>query len=282
MSGKTIVASQEDYLKFKKLLQFFVWQSNKNADNGRAEKPTRATNPQFIEHYGLETEFNKIAGLDFGICFFMCGRFNTKLSTYINIELLNIIGEFKNGKIVALKNEIRLDIPSISISGDLRERCEERNKQLKDRYSLEELGIEKDYPPKISEANDNLKKMFDEYLKIYNDFYKEIKRAIYGPKEKHSSKTLEQEIDDIIKKYNETIKQDMKRDMQSPILYHYTNLSAFKKIVESKKLLASHIKYLNDKSEIQYALKKIFIPAIKDISVEYEQKNTRIFRTLKR
>jgi hypothetical protein len=291
MNSKTLVASQDDYVKFKKLLQFFVWQSSKNADNGRAESPSRI-NPKFMGHYELEPEFNKIADLDFMIRFFMVGRFNTELSTYINIRLLNIIGKFEKGKIVALRNLIKLDIPSISISGDLRKRCEERNEQLK-YYSLEELGIEKDCPSeKISEAlksvkdaNDSLKKMFDEYLKIYKDFYEEIEQAVSQPKEKHSSITLEQEMNDFIEKFKEDMAQAMQSDIEfSAIstLYHYTNLTALKKIVESKKLWATHIKYLNDKGEIKYVLDNIFFPAIDCIIPAIDDIYEQIQKFLKR
>jgi len=281
MSDETV--SQEDYVKFKKLLQFFVWQSNKNAYNGRVEKPTRSSNQEFLKHYVLESDFTKITKKlpDFGISFFMCGRFNTELSTYINIKLFNIIGKFENRKIIALRNLIRLDIPSLSILGNLRKRCEERNKQFKE-YSLEDLGLEKDYPQNISEelksinnANDNIKNMLNEYLKTYNEFCEEIEQAISGPKEQE---TLKQEMDDFIKKCNEDMKQSMEQDMQSkitlsatPKLYHYTTLTTLKKIIESKKILATHIKYLNDKSEIQYAIDKVLSPAIKYIEKEKDE-----------
>ncbi|MCL1966751.1 MAG: DUF2971 domain-containing protein [Fibromonadales bacterium] len=283
MSDETV--SREDYVKFKKFLQFFVWQSNKNAYNGWVEKPTRSSNQEFLKHYMLESDFTKITKKlpDFGISFFMCGRFNTELSTYINIKLFNIIGKFENKKIVSLKNLIRLDIPSLSILGDLRKRCEERNKQFKE-YSLEDLELKKDYPQNISEelksinnANNNIENMLNEYLKTYKEFCNDIELAISGPKEQE---TLKQEMDDFIKKCNENMKQDMEQKMgdfikkrnedmkQSMKLYHYTTLTTLKKIIESKKILATHIKYLNDKSEIQYAIDKALSPAIEEIEKE--------------
>lgn len=285
MSSNKIVASQEDYVKFKKFLQFFVWQSSKNADNGRAESPTKnknfdsTDNLEFTNHYGLDSDFNKMVNgkLNFTIRFFMCGRFNSELSTYINIELLNIIGKFEKGKIVALKNLIRLDIPSISIEGELRKRCEERNEQSKDPYYLKDLGISKDCPQeKISEAlktiidaNDSLKKMLDEYLEIYNEFYEEIKLAlgqpIGQPKEKIGTRTLEQEISDFIEEFKENMKQSNILPSATSKLYHYTTLTTLKKIIENNNLRATHIKYLNDKGEIKYVLEKLFFPAIDNI-----------------
>jgi len=83
MSNKTLVASQEDYVKFKKFLRFFVKQACKNADAEQVETPTinkkiKKTregyividNPKFREHYKLESGFNIIAGLDLIIRFF--------------------------------------------------------------------------------------------------------------------------------------------------------------------------------------------------------------------
>jgi len=295
MSNKNIVASLEDYVKFKKFLQFFVWQSSKNADNGKTESPTRI-NPKnetdFIEHYGLKPDFNKIAGLEFWLCFFMCGRFNTELSTYITLELLNIIGKFENGKIVALKNLIRLDIPSISISGDLRKRCEKRNEQL-EYHSLEKLGINNNYPhgkisaalESIKDANESLKDMFNEFLENYNKFYKEIKQTVTNQqKAKHDTRTLEQEMGDFLKEFEkemEHIQQSKISPSDTPILYQYTNLDALKKMSESKKLWATHIKYLNDKSEVKYVLNKVFIPVIDEVSNENEEEIQDFLKDLK-
>jgi hypothetical protein len=195
MSSKNLVASPEDYVKFKKFLQFFVWQSSKNADNGEAEGPTRnkkgkglkLDNPEFASHYGLDPRFSKMAGLDFIIRFFMCGRFNSEFSTYINIGLLNIVGKFENGKIVALKNLIRLDIPNTSIRGELRIRCDERNNKL-NYYSLKDLDIVQNCQSgNISESlksikapddKDKLKEMFDEYLENHNKFFEEIEQSL--------------------------------------------------------------------------------------------------------
>ena len=168
MSNKTLVASQKDYIKFKKLLQFFVRQANKNAMNGRAEKPvTYKKDDKFLKHYGLEPGFDKIAELDFGICFFMLGHYNTERSTYTNVKLFNIVAEFdKNKKITALQNKIILETNSLEVTGIIVKLCEEQNKKLKPR-SIEVLGIDNDDVP-----NDSLKKMLDEFLSIYNEFHK--------------------------------------------------------------------------------------------------------------
>jgi hypothetical protein len=182
MNSKILVASQEDYVKFKNFLRFFVRQANENARNGRAERPTKnrgenldSDNPEFISQYGLDPRFSKMAGLDFIIRFFMCGQYNTERSTYINIGLFDIIAQFDNGKkIIALRNKIRLEIPSLAITGEAAKRCDERNRALKFR-SIETLGINNDND---EEPNDALKKMFDEYLSIHNELYEFIKPFI--------------------------------------------------------------------------------------------------------
>jgi hypothetical protein len=181
--SKTTVPSQEDYVKFKKFLRFFVRQANKNARNGRAEKPTKnrgedlgSDKPEFINRYGLDPKFSKMAGLDFIIRFFMCGQYNTERSTYINIGLFDIIAQFDNNKkITALQNKIRLEIPSLKIIGEAARLCSERNKKLKQPYKIKDLGIDSDND---EAPNHFLKSMLDEYLGIYNDFYEYIKPFI--------------------------------------------------------------------------------------------------------
>jgi len=170
-------ANQEDYVKFKKFLRFFVKQACKNADAGQVETPTInkkntrklntvRDNPKFREHYKLESGFNIIAGLDLTIRFFLMGHFGSPRSTYINRGLLNIVGEFNNKRIIALQNLIIIDNPNDEITGTLRNKCEEYNKKLKSR-SIEDLGLDKDNddPPTHS-----LKEMLDEYLETYNEF----------------------------------------------------------------------------------------------------------------
>jgi len=174
------IATEADYSKFKKFLRFFVRQAEKNARNGEAEKPTRnkqgamldKDNPDFWRHYGLAPDFNKIAGVNFIMRFFMCGQFGTERSTYINVSVLNIVGKFLNKEIIALRNTMILDVPNSPIVGDLRKACEERNNMLAGFRSVKDLGIDKDNedPP-----NDLLKSMLDEYLSMYNDFYERIK-----------------------------------------------------------------------------------------------------------
>lgn len=41
--------------------------------------------------------------------------------------------------------------------------------------------------------------------------------------------------------------------MAADLLYHYTSFSAFKQIIESKSLWATHVKYLNDSEEFSHA-----------------------------
>src|SRR5438132_1305483 len=43
------------------------------------------------------------------------------------------------------------------------------------------------------------------------------------------------------------------RPLATP-LYHYTSLEVFQKILESKKLWASHVAYMNDGSEFDYGV----------------------------
>jgi hypothetical protein len=164
-------AEENDYVKFKKLLRFFVRQSEINAENGRAEMPIiNIAHYRFIKHYELEPEFNKIAGLDFTIRFSLLTRYGTELTTYINIRQFNIIGNFERKKITHLRNFIRVNTEKITCTGEAKERCEEWNKTQRF-YSIEELGIDKDNndPP-----NDTLKKLLDEYLKGYNDLFEKI------------------------------------------------------------------------------------------------------------
>jgi hypothetical protein len=183
MSNEILVASQEDYVKFKKFLRFFVRQANKNAKNGGAESPTKieektphSKRREFMEHYGLKPGFNSMAGgkLDFAIWFFKCGRHNTVFSTYINIHLLNIIAKFdSNKKITALRNLIRMEIPNEKIIEPAASLCEKWNRKLGFR-SIETLGIDNDND---DEPNESLKEMFDEYLSMYNELYELVKSS---------------------------------------------------------------------------------------------------------
>ena len=212
MSNNALVATPDDYVKFKKFLHFFVQQAKKNASNGKAEEPTKnkiesknsppKDNPLFTEHYkrehGLEPGFNVIAGVDFIIRFFLNGHFNTERTTYINRRLFNIVGKFnivegyKKEIITALRNLIRLDIQSFSIIGDLRKLCEERNKTFQFN-SVEALELNNDAPP-----NDLLKNMLDEYLEAYNKFHKEIELAEFIFKQNNPlSFTIQIDNDDI-------------------------------------------------------------------------------------
>ena len=130
-------------------------------------------NPQFRKHYGLEHNFNIIAGIDFIIRFYGHGGWGGPKSTYINYGLFNIVGEFniaggfKKKIITALRNIIRPEIISLEMTGEARRLCEERNRKLGFR-TIQELGIDNDNndPP-----NDLLKKMLDEYLECYNDLW---------------------------------------------------------------------------------------------------------------
>jgi len=183
-------ASQNDYEKFKKLLQFFVEQVEKNAEAKKAEEPTInkkikldkdigkyivKDNPEFREYYNLELDFNIIAGLDLIIRFSLNKKFEPPRTTYINIGLLNIGAEFKNKKITALQNSIIIDNPNDRIIGDSRNQCIEHNKKLNPR-SIKNLGIDKgnNDPPTPS-----LKEMLDEYIETYNEF-KEILMRLVG------------------------------------------------------------------------------------------------------
>jgi hypothetical protein len=168
---------ENDYVKFKKLLRFFVSQSNKNAANGRAELPTKnktgkgltEDNPEFLAHYGLEKGFNKIAGLDFIVRFFMGGEYNTPNSTYININVFDIVGQFENRRLVAMRHLIKLDMPGFKIMDrELVKRGSQRNRMRKLGYrSVEELGIHED---KEEEPNGLVRGLLDEYLVSYREF----------------------------------------------------------------------------------------------------------------
>ena len=177
MSIEPKITTPADYAKFKKLLRFFVRQTNKNADNGRAELPTKnktgkgltEDNMEFLPHYGLEQGFNNIAGLDFVVRFFMNGQYNTHNSTYININMLDIVANFENRRIVALRHLIKLDVPGFKIMDqELAKRGSQRNRMKKLGYrSIEELGIHEDNE---EEPNYLLKSLLDEYLTSYNEF----------------------------------------------------------------------------------------------------------------
>jgi hypothetical protein len=86
---------------------------------------------------------------------------------------------------------------------------------------------------------------------------------------------LETEIDKLIDEY-----YIFELNNNAPsTLYHYSNLSALKGIIESKKLWATHIKFLNDKNEIKYAFEEITIPIIKGFS---QNKNLKLLEYFER
>jgi len=104
----------------------------------------------------------------------LLGSFGSPRTTYINRGLLNIVGEFKNRKIIALQNLIMTNNQNDEITGDLKKQCGEYNKKFKLR-SIEDLGISKDNndPPTPS-----LTEMLDEYVETYNKFEEIIMRSV--------------------------------------------------------------------------------------------------------
>ena len=78
--------------------------------------------------------------------------------------------------------------------------------------------------------------------------------------------SLRTEIKDFIKEFEEGFEEE---EFFAPKLYHYTDLTALKGIVESKKLWATHINFLNDKSERKYAHEKV-APIIREL---FQNKN---------
>jgi hypothetical protein len=99
----------------------------------------------------------------------MGGEYNTPNSTYININVFDIVGNFENRRLVALRHLIKLDIPGFKITDrELVKRGSQRNRMRKLGYrSVEELGIHEDND---EEPNCLLKSLLDEYLTSYNEF----------------------------------------------------------------------------------------------------------------
>ncbi|MCL2281843.1 MAG: hypothetical protein FWC26_00825 [Fibromonadales bacterium] len=181
MNNKVYVASEEDYIKFKKFLQFFVQQSaeNRNGPTGPnrlysgadlTNDNKRRANAEFLRSYNLADDFAEIAGLKFGIMFYFSeNAHNDMNSTYINIGLFNIVGQFEIGKVIALRNYIRLGIPpaapTLKITGEARDLCAARNNDTQFNR-ITDLGIDDNDAP-----NALLKSMLDEYLKNYSELF---------------------------------------------------------------------------------------------------------------
>jgi hypothetical protein len=180
---------ENDYVKFKKFLRFFVKQAEINKEKGRAESPTinkkrnapYENKPEFAEHYGLDPEFNKIAGQSFTIRFCMRGKYGGPKSTYINMGIINIIGKFKDKKITHLKNVIRLDIKHIKYTEEQEELYNKWNETHQEFYSIKELEIDKDnnYPP-----NNTLRKVLDEYMECYSSQFYNAEKSVKLKKER--------------------------------------------------------------------------------------------------
>jgi hypothetical protein len=163
------IANDTDYKRFKELLEFFVGQANKNAAANKAELPVieSKNNPaKFIANYNLGQDYNKIAGLEFTIQFFKQSHFNSKNSTYINIERLNITANFENKKIEALKIEYVVmsndDTRNLKISSYVTQKMKMLN-ELCECYSITELGLFNKKDP-----GENLKNFLNQYLEMYN------------------------------------------------------------------------------------------------------------------
>jgi hypothetical protein len=161
--------TEQDYKKFKKLLEFFVRQAKKNARSGKAESPTGARGthikPEFKRHYNLPDDYNKISGEDFVVRFFNCGQFCTKNSTYINIGRMDIVGNFSKG-FTTLKNEFVLKhndatVYNIIIPDNIRTEIKEINKLCEER-SFDELGLFDG-----NEPNNTLKEFLNQYVEMY-------------------------------------------------------------------------------------------------------------------
>jgi len=195
MSKEILIPSKEDYVKFKKFLRFFVRQANENEKNNEPEakshikidyKTSVSDKQKFIKYYNgkynydLKDGFNEMIDgkLNFQIRFYTLEDYenkrynhNTEFSTYINIGLFNIIAKFENKRITALQNKIRLEIRTLKITGETSVACEKLNEILKP-YSIEDLGIDNDNNP-----SDLLKKMFNEYLCVYNLFHEFVEHS---------------------------------------------------------------------------------------------------------
>lgn len=63
----------------------------------------------------------------------------------------------------------------------------------------------------------------------------------------------------------ETIAQSLYADTPEELLYHYTTISGFKGIVESRTLWASDVRYMNDSAELQY-----IVSLLQDCSESYQ------------
>jgi hypothetical protein len=168
--------TKEDYKKFKELLLIFV--KHVNNDKELSAEPNcyyaeedikehhKCGNTKFLDKYKLNNDFNKIAGLEFGMRFHYKKGNNPNTSIFINIERMNIIPEFNsNGEVEKLKNQYitkPYDEPKIlKISSYVKGKMEILN-VLCEWYSLEGLGLNE------SEPNENLKKFLNQYLEMYN------------------------------------------------------------------------------------------------------------------
>jgi len=150
----------EDYVKFKKLLAFFVGQANKNAIRNEVEKPVTNFGNQmdtFRKHYGLDYGYNIIAGRMFQIQFFKQGSFSTTNTTFVNTDSwLNICAKnFHDISSLALKIYYRVDKED---NTHIKDAMEELNKAC-DWYSVDELGLNDN-----NEPNSHLKKMLDQFI----------------------------------------------------------------------------------------------------------------------
>lgn len=163
--------SKEDYVKFKEMLEFFVRQANKNADNGRAESPVNGGGKyqeKFIKHYKLKEGYNRIAGEDFAVQFFKSGNFNTTRSTYINHARLNVIATFDDDKkIIRLENNYRTGTKGNNDPENVQAAMEKLNRQCKS-YTIRELGLNDKKEP-----NNNLREMLEQFIKM-NDTLKTL------------------------------------------------------------------------------------------------------------
>jgi hypothetical protein len=168
--------TKHDYRNFKKLLEFFVSQANKNAKNSKIEESFNSKeHPNFIKDYNLDEDYNKIAGLGFIVRFAQTWEpenFGKVRSTYINIGRMNIVGDFPNQQrhIEMLKNEFVVfeDERKVEISEHDKQKVKERNSSCKP-YSLDDNGLGL-FNGK--EPNDNLKKFLNEYIEMYEEFPK--------------------------------------------------------------------------------------------------------------
>jgi 5-methylcytosine-specific restriction endonuclease McrBC GTP-binding regulatory subunit McrB len=167
-----MVLKDEDYVKFKKLLRFFVKQANENASAGRLKFPYKSNDKKFIVTYGLANDFNEIAknvfSDKFGVGFALFGKkgreFGKETKTFINIGWMNIIGRFNdNREITGLRNKYSENAPK----SDIKRKMIELNEKepYKNFYSLRDLGLDDENAEKP--PNDKLKKFLNEYVEMY-------------------------------------------------------------------------------------------------------------------